>query len=159
MAAMKGLGIAAVLACACGAAPRGRAAYVVTAKDDTPAGRAALGAQLGAGDDTLGDGFVVRLDDAARARVAAMASVASVAPLPAAAKHGALPAGGSLAVRIDLYADASASEVDAVAAWVTAHGGSVAARGGTWLDATLPAASAAGAAELAAVRWIEARAR
>jgi hypothetical protein len=151
--------ITAIVACACGAAPHGRVAYVVTAKDDTPSGRAALGAQLGAGDDTSGDGFVVRLDDAARARVAAMPAVAAVAPLPASAKRGALPAAGALAVRIDLYADAAPAEVDAVAAWVASHGGAVAARGATWLDATLPAAAAADAAELAEVRWIDARAR
>jgi hypothetical protein len=156
---VKGLLFAAVLASACGAAPHGRIAYVVTAKDDTPAGRAALGAQLGAGDDTVGDGFVVRLDDAARARVAANPVVGSVAPLPAAAKHGALPAAGIADVRVDLYADANPTEVDGVAAWVGSHGGSIAARGATWLDVMLPVTSLAGAAELAAVRWIEARAR
>ena len=160
---MKVLRIVALLGAliipACGGSPHGRIAYVVTAKDDTPAGRAALGAQLGTGDDTVGDGFVVRLDEAARARVAAMPAVAAIAPLPAAAKHGALPASGTAAVRIDLFADASSAEVDAVAAWVAAHGGAVAARGPAWLDATLPADAAAAAAQLAEVRWIEARGR
>ena len=149
--------ILVVAAGACGAPSLARIGYVVTAKDDTPAGRAALGAAIGAGDDTSGDGFVVRLDDAGRARVAAMPAVAAVAPLAAADKHGALPAAGTVRARIDLYADASASEVDAVAAWVGAHGGVVSARGATWIDATIAAAVAAQAAELASVRWVEGR--
>jgi hypothetical protein len=144
-----------VLLAACGAASHGRIGYVITAKDDTPSGRAALAHAIGAGDDTSGDGFVIRLDDAGRARVAAMPAVAAVAPLAAAAKHGALPATGEVHARIDLYEDASAAEADAVAAWIGAHGGAIAARGATWIDATLAASALGEIAELASVRWVE----
>ena len=147
----------ALLLVACGAASHGRTGYVVTAKDDTPAGRAALGRAIGATDDVAGDGVVVRLDDAGRARIAAMSAVAAVVPLAAAAKLGNLPSGGRVDVRIDLYEDADAAEVDAVALWIASHGGSVTSRGVRTIDATIDRATAADAASLAAVRWIEPR--
>jgi hypothetical protein len=148
--------IFAVSACGAGAGAGVRVGYVVTAKDDTPAGRTALGAALGAGDDVVGDGFVVRLDDAGRARVAAMPAVAAIAPLAVRDKVGALPA-GVVRAHIDLYDDATAAEADAVAAWVTAHGGAIGARGATWIEAKVAAEVATAAAALAAVRWVEAR--
>jgi hypothetical protein len=165
MAGVKICSLVVVLA-ACGAAPHARTGspartgYVVTPKDDTPDGRAALGRALGA-DDPQGDGFVIRLDDAGRARVAAMPAVATVVPLAAAAKLGKLPSAGRVDVRVDLYDDATDADRDAVAAWITAHGGAVASRGAptpaSTIDATIDAGVTSALAAQDAVRWIEPR--
>jgi hypothetical protein len=147
-------------ACGAAAAPSGRVAYVVTAKDDSAAARARLHAALviaaAAADDVLGDGFVVRLDGAARARIAALAEVGAIVPLPIDARLGPLPAGAGV-VHVDLFDDATAAEGEAIAAWIGAHGGAVRARGATWIDATLAPAAARELAAQASVRWIEAR--
>jgi hypothetical protein len=97
------------------------------------------------------------MDDAERARVAAMPAVGSIAPLAPADKLGALPPAGTIHARIDLYGDANPAEVDAIAAWIGAHGGAVSARGATWIDASLAVDAAAQAAQLATVRWVEGR--
>jgi hypothetical protein len=139
-------------------APGDRGAYVVTARDDTPAGRRALRDALArevgpaaAGDAGAG-GLVVRLDPGARQRVAALAAVGAVTPLPPTARRGPI---ASAAIRIDLFGDATPAEADAVAAWIGARGGTVTTRGATWLDADLGAAAAAEAARLGPVRWVE----
>jgi hypothetical protein len=152
---MKAWWIALVLI-ACGAPARGRIGYVVTATDDTPSGRAAVGRAIGAGDDVSGDGFVMRLDDAGRARVAATAGVAAVRPIAADEKLGKLPDTSPVSVRIDLYDDATPAELDAVAAWIAAHGGSVGAKAARSIDATIATSMLHALAETAEVRWIEA---
>lgn len=130
-----------------------RGAYVVRIADGVDGARAALEAQ--AGDDVLGDdGLVLRLTSAERAAVAARPGVVEVRPLqPAERRAARAPEPSTL--RIDLFADASADETAAVAAWIASVGGSVTWRGATALVAALPPAQIAAAARLSPVRWVE----
>jgi hypothetical protein len=159
-------------ACGAGAGASGRVAYVIRAHGDSADARQqlhdALVRAIGApADDVSGDGFVVRLDDGARARIAALAEVGAIVPLAPAARLGAIGAAsattgattagsaGATIVRVDLFDDASADEGAAVAAWIAAHGGSVVTRAPTALVARLDRSSAIAAASLPAVRWVE----
>jgi hypothetical protein len=115
-----------------------------------------------AADDVLGDaGVVMRLADDERAALTATAGVRSVRPLQPSERHppGVDPRTAAdsamLAVRIDLFADASADEVDALVAWIAAQGGDTTWRAATALTATLPPESIVLAARLSPVRWVE----
>ncbi|HVK73866.1 MAG TPA: hypothetical protein VM734_11130 [Kofleriaceae bacterium] len=146
-------------------APADRGAYVVriAGASGEPAddeARRALVASLGAGDDILGeDGYIVRLSAAARDALATRPGVASVAILqPSDRRSMVLLADRSdelPEVRIDLFADATADEVAAVAAWVDWRGGRVLWRGRAALRARVPREAFEEASRLSPVRWIE----
>ncbi|MBE7449137.1 MAG: hypothetical protein HS111_09635 [Kofleriaceae bacterium] len=137
-------------------APDDRGAYVVRVPDGPE--RDAVVAAVGAGDDLVGvDGFVIRLVAAGRDALAARAGVAEVAILQPAARRSRLVDGAAevAEVRVDLFADAHADEVAAVAAWLEARGGRVLWRGRAALRARVPRAAIAEASRLSPVRWIE----
>ena len=75
----------------------------------------------------------------------------SAVTMAAAARAG----GAAIDVRIDLFADASADEAAAVAAWIGWRGGTVGWRGPTALTATLPADQIGPASRLSPIRWVE----
>ncbi len=140
-----------------------RGAYVVRLGPgpEGDAARAELEA-LSGGDLVGDDGHVVRLSAAAQAALVGRPGVRAVSPLqpaerrpPAASSLAASATAASVAVRIDLFADASADEAAAVAAWITARGGVIGWRGPTALAAELPRAAIAAAARLSPVRWVE----
>lgn len=138
-------------------APDDRGAYVVRL-GGTPDERRALAAAIEAGDDVIGeDGYVVRLDAAAAAALAARAGVVAVTPLQPRDRLGLVVdrATELPEVRIELFADASAAEVDAVAAWIAWRGGRVLWRGRTALRARVPLEARTEASRLSVVRWIE----
>lgn len=138
-------------------APDDRGAYVVRLAGDAGA-RRALAAALGAGDDVVGDdGYVVRLDAAAAAAVAARAGVIAVEPLQPRDRIGVVVERtvDQAEVRIELFADAAPDEVEAVAAWIAWRGGTVAWRGRAALRARMPLEARTDAARLSVVRWIE----
>lgn len=135
-----------------------RGAYVV----DVEAGVAGDAARAQLGDDVIGEaGRVVRLSAEERGRVATMAGVRGVRALqpveraaPSLAARAAA-AGDAIDVRIELFADARAAEVDAVAAWIEAAHGRVTWRGPTALTATVPSAAIVRVPRLSPVRWVE----
>lgn len=138
-------------------APDDRGAYVVRLAGDEAA-RRARAATLGATDDVVGaDGYVLRLTPAAATELAARPGVLGVAPLQPVDRRGVLVDRGTELpeVRIELFADASADELAAVAAWVAWRGGQVLWRGRAALRARLPHEARDEAARLSAVRWIE----
>ncbi len=138
-------------------APEDRGAYLVQLAG-APESRRAAAARLGAGDDLHGDdGYVVRLTAAEVAAWRGRAEVRAVAPLQPVDRRGALVDRGSELpeVRIELFADATADEVAALAAWITWRGGAVAWRGRTAVRAQLPQEARAEASRLSIVRWIE----
>ncbi len=137
-------------------APGDRGAYVVRVPDLTE--RRAVLAAVGGGDDLSGeDGFVVRLDAAARDAVAARPGVTAVAILQPADRRSLLidRATELPETRIDLFLDATGDEVAAVAAWITSRGGRVLWQGRIALRARLPREAVAEASRLSPVRWIE----
>ena len=103
-------------------------------------------------DDVVGDGVVMRLDAAARDRIAAQAGVGAVEILQPSARLG--PAGGD-EVRVDLFAGASDAERDLVAAWLEARGATVVWRGPAALRARGAEDLRAELARLGPVRWVE----
>lgn len=138
-------------------APEDRGAYVVQLAG-APETRRAAAARLGAGDDLHGDdGYVVRLTAAEVATWRGRAEVHAVGPLQPVDRRGALVDRGSELpeVRIELFADATADEVEALAAWITWRGGAVAWRGRTAVRAQLPQEARDEASRLSIVRWIE----
>lgn len=138
-------------------APDDRGGYVVHLAGEAGA-RRALAIELRAGDDVVGDdGYVLRLTEAEATALAARAGVTAVTPLAASARLGAMIDRSSELpeVRIELFADARADEVEAMAAWVAWRGGTVSWTGRTALRARLPLEVRADAARLSVVRWIE----
>lgn len=138
-------------------APDDRGAYLVRISGSADE-RRAIAAELAAGDDVVGDdGYVVRLDATRATALAARPGVVAVTPLQPTARLGIIVdrATELPEVRIDLFADASGAEVDAVAAWVTWRGGRVLWRGRAALRARVPLEARSEAARLSVVRWIE----
>ena len=135
-------------------APGDRGGYVVHALTGADAAaRAALIAAIATDpDDVVADGVVMRLDEAARARIAARRDVGAIEVLQPAARRG-VPAGDE--VRIDLFADATDAERDAVAAWLEARGATVTWRGPAALRARAADEVRAATARLGPVRWVE----
>ena len=138
-------------------APEDRGAYVVRVRGEVEARQAAAIA-LGVGDDVVGDdGYVVRRTAAEVAALTARAEVIAVSPLQAVDRRGVLvdTATELPEVRIELFADAAADEVAAIAAWVTWRGGQVLWRGPTAVRARVPHEARTEAGQLSIVRWIE----
>lgn len=138
-------------------APADRGAYVLRLGGSADE-RRVLAAELAAGDDGFGDdGYVVRLDAAAAAALATRAGVVAVTPLQPRDRLGLVVdrATELPEVRIELFADAGAAEVDAIAAWIAWRGGRVLWRGRTALRARVPLEARTEAAHLSVVRWIE----
>ncbi len=138
-------------------APEDRGAYVVRVRGEVEARHAAAVA-LGVGDDVVGDdGYVVRRTAAEVAALTARAEVLAVSPLQAVDRRGVLvdTATELPEVRIELFADASADEVAAIAAWVSWRGGQVLWRGPTAVRARVPHEARTEAGQLSIVRWIE----
>lgn len=132
-------------------APGDRGGYVVSPPAGaTAAERAALIASLDPADpdDIVGDGVVVRLDAAARDRLGARVEILQPAARRA-ARHDPDD------VRIDLFADASDAERDAVARWLEHRGATVTWRGPAALRAKVPEAVIDEVARLGPVRWVE----
>ena len=101
--------------------------------------------------------YVVRRTAAEVAALTGRAEVLAVSPLQAVDRRGVLvdTATELPEVRIELFADASADEVAAIAAWVTWRGGQVLWRGPTALRARVPHEARTEAGQLSIVRWIE----
>ncbi|MEZ4399861.1 MAG: hypothetical protein R3B06_07570 [Kofleriaceae bacterium] len=138
-------------------APGDRGAYVVRLAGDA-ATRQRAAAQLALGDDVAGDdAYVIRLDATTAAALAARPGVVAVAPLAPADRRGVLVDRASAApeVRVELFADATADEVAAVAAWITWRGGQVRWQGRAALRAQVPLEARTEASRLSVVRWIE----
>lgn len=108
-------------------------------------------------DDIIADGVVTRLDLAGRDQVAARADVGAVAILQPEDRRGQFwDRDAAVAeVRIDLFADASDAERDAVATWLESRNGMVMWRGPAALRARLPRDVIAEVARLGPVRWVE----
>jgi hypothetical protein len=137
-------------------APGDRGAYVVRVADGPE--RRALLDELGTSDDIAGsDGHVVRLDAAARDALTARSGVTGVQILQPADRRSLLIEGTAELpeARIDLFRDASAGEVAAVAAWISERGGRVLWTGRAALRARLPRAVLSEASRLSPVRWVE----
>jgi|GEM_PF-2695344 len=138
-------------------APHDRGAYVVRIAGDAAA-RRAVASELHAGDELYGDdGYVVRLEAAAATALAARAGITSVTPLQPTDRIGNVVDRTSelVEVRVELFADARADEVAAVAAWITWRGGAVSWQGRTALRARVPLEARTEASRLSVVRWIE----
>lgn len=137
-------------------APDDRGAYVVRVADGPE--RRALLDELGTSDDITGtDGHVVRLDAAARDALAGRPGVTGVQILQPADRRSLLieRVAELPETRIDLFRDASADEVAAVAAWIGKRGGRVLWTGRAALRARLPREALSEASRLSPVRWVE----
>jgi hypothetical protein len=144
-------------------APDDPGLWIVTAREDSPDGRARLAGALADRDDVLGDGFVAWLTNERAAWWRRHPEVAAVVPLQPADRIApaiaAAPAADTVAVRVDLADAASDAQRDAVVAWLAARGGRAAPAGTRTLDVELPARIARELAALGPVRWVERRAR
>ncbi len=137
-----------------------RGAYVVRLAAGPDGDRVRATLEAAHGDDLVGDdGHVARLTAAERDLLAARPEVLAVSPLaPGDRRPEDRPpasAGGAVELRIDLFADASADEAAAIAAWIAWKGGAVHWQGPTALTATLPVESIVAASRLSPVRWVE----
>lgn len=139
-----------------------RGAYVVRLAAGPAGARARAALEAAHGDDVVGDdGHVARLTAAERDLLAARPEVLAVSPLApgdrrARVASAATPSSAARTeVRIDLFADASADEAAAVAAWIAWKGGVVHWQGPTALTAELPADAIVAASRLSPVRWVE----
>lgn len=133
---------------------RGGYVVVVSPEAGGDAARAEIAAR--AGDDVLGDdAYVMRMTARERDALRARAGVVGVVPLQPGDRSTSRAGLDGRDVRIDLFDDASADEVAAVAAWIAWRGGAVRWRGPRSLVASLPTGAIADAARLSPVRWVE----